>query len=105
MLPEDQTLSESRKLKNYDEAFRLAVKELEDYIEIPIKVNVLIGKKNVKIRDLLDFSPGSLLVLNRSAGESLMIFLGDTFFAKGEVTIMEDTFAVRLTEITDPRKV
>jgi len=81
------------------------IAELEDFVEIPIRVNVLIGHKLVKLRELLDFSPGSLLVLNRSAGESLLIYLENSFFAKGEVTILEDTFAVRITEINDPRKV
>lgn len=104
-LDEDQSTPESRKIKNYEDSFNQAVKELDDFIEVPIKVNVLIGKKMVKIKELLDFSPGSLLVLNRSAGESLLIYLENTFFAKGEVTIMEDTFAVRITEINDPRKV
>lgn len=105
MNPEEQSVSESRKLKNYDEAFNNAVKEVEDFIEVPIKVNVLIGQKRIKIRDLLDFTSGTLVVLDRSAGESLQIYLENTYFAKGEVTIMEDTFAVRITEINDPRKV
>jgi flagellar motor switch protein FliN/FliY len=79
--------------------------KLEDFIEIPICVNVLIGKKPVTLNELLNLEPGSLLVLNRSAGENLLIYLEDTFFAKGEVTVVEDTFAVRITEINDPRKV
>ncbi|MCP5105152.1 MAG: hypothetical protein GY950_17315 [bacterium] len=105
MKTDDQTTPESRKIKNYEESFNQALKEVDDFVEIPIKVNVLIGKRQVKISELLDFAPGSLLVLKRSAGESLLIYLEDTFFAKGEVTIMEDTFAVRITEINDPRKV
>ncbi len=105
MKTDDQITPESRKIKNYEESFNLALKEVDDFVEIPIKVNVLIGKRQVKISELLDFAPGSLLVLKRSAGESLLIYLEDTFFAKGEVTIMEDTFAVRITEINDPWKV
>jgi len=105
MKDEEQPIPESRKIKNYEESFNLAVKDLEDFVEIPIRVNVVIGKKRVKISDLLGLSPGSLLVLDRSAGESLLLFLENTFFARGEVTIMEDTFAVRITEINDPRKV
>jgi flagellar motor switch protein FliN/FliY len=102
---QEKSTPESRKIKNYEESFNQAVEEVDDFVEVPIRVNVLIGKKLVKIHELLDFAPGSLLVLDRSAGESLLIFLEDTFFAKGEVTIMEDTFAVRITEINDPRKV
>lgn len=97
--------SGSTKLSDYEKSFEDAVKSLEDFVEIPIRVNVLIGKKQVSLKELLELEPGNLLVLNRSAGESLLIFLEDTFFAKGEVTILEDTFAVRITEINDPRKV
>jgi flagellar motor switch protein FliN/FliY len=102
---QEQTAAENRKIRDYEESFNKAVKELDDFLEIPIKVNVIIGKKMVKIGELLNLAPGSLLTLKRSAGESLLIYLEDTFFAKGEVTVMEDTFAVRLTEINDPRKV
>lgn len=102
---DNQALQEMGKLKDYERSFNEAIEELEDFVEIPIRVNVLIGQRLVTLREMLDFSPGSLLVLNRSAGESLLIYLGETFFAKGEVTILEDTFAVRITEINDPRKV
>ena len=96
---------ESTRLKDYEKSFEDAIKELDDFVEIPIRVNVLIGKKQVTLQELLELESGSLLVLNRSAGESLLIYLEDSFFAKGEVTILEDTFAVRITEINDPRKV
>jgi len=102
---EIKVLAERHKLKDYETSFNQAVKELDDFVEVPIKVNVIIGQKQVKLRELLEFAPGSLLVLDRSAGESLLIHLGDTFFAKGEVTIIEDTFGVRITEINDPRRV
>jgi flagellar motor switch protein FliN/FliY len=102
---DNQALQEMGKLKDYERSFNDAIAELEDFVEIPIRVNVLIGQRLVTLREMLDFTPGSLLVLNRSAGESLLIYLEDTFFAKGEVTILEDTFAVRITEINDPRKV
>ena len=91
--------------KEYEDSFKLLLEEFSDYVEVPIKVNVIIGERKIKIRDLLEFESGHILDLKRSAGESLMIFLKDTFFAKGEVTVIEDTFGVRITEINDPRKV
>lgn len=91
--------------KAYEESFSHLLEEFADFVEIPITVNVIIGERTIKIRDLLEFEPGHILDLKRSAGESLMIFLKDTFFAKGEVTVIEDTFGVRITEINDPRKV
>jgi flagellar motor switch protein FliN/FliY len=98
-------LADLNKNTVYEEAFSIIIKELEDFVEVPIHVNVLLGQRQVKIRDLLNFAPGYLLDLKRSAGESLLVFLEDVFFAKGEVTIIEDTFGVRITEIHDPRKV
>ena len=92
-------------LDDYDKTFEEAIREFDDFIEIPIRSNVLIGKNMVTLKELLGLEPGSLLELNRSAGKSLLVYLEDTFFAKGEVTILNDTFAVRITEINDPRKV
>jgi flagellar motor switch protein FliN/FliY len=99
------TLPPQQRVEDDGAAFNAAVQELEDFLEIPIRVNVIIGKKMVKLGDVLDFSPGSLLVLDRSASESLSICLGDTFFARGEAAIIEDVFGVRITGINDPRKV
>jgi len=93
------------RLDDYDKTLAQAIREFDDFIEIPIRVNVLVGKNMVTLKDLLDLEAGSLLELNRSAGESLLIYLEDTFFAKGEVAVLDDTFAVRITEINDPRKV
>ena len=87
---------------NGQAGFNAAVKELEDFGEVPITVNVIIGKKMVRLRELLAFAPGSLLVLDRSACESLLIYLGDTSFARGEAAVIGDTFGVRITEINDP---
>jgi flagellar motor switch protein FliN/FliY len=100
-----KVLPQQQRLEDDEAGFRAALQELEDFVEIPITVNVIVGKKMVKLRDLLNFSPGSLVVLDRSASESFLIFLGDTFFARGEVTIIEDSFGVRITEINDPRKI
>jgi len=105
MNPDKFELPGNNKLDDGEKICEEAIQEMEDFIEIPIRVNVLIGKKLVTLNGLLNLEPGSLLMLNRSAGESLLIYLEDTFFAKGEVTVVEDTFAVRITEINDPRKV
>lgn len=98
-------LATLEKNKEYEAGFKTLIREFEDFVEVPINVNVIIGKRMVKVSDLLDFKPGYILDLKRSAGESLLIYLGETFFAKGEVTVIEDTFGVRITEINDPRKV
>ena len=105
MSPDKVGLSENNQVDDYEKIFQAAIQELDDFIEIPIRVNVSIGKKPVTLNELLNLEAGSLLVLNRSAGESFSIYLEDSFFARGEVAILNDTFAVRITEIHDPRKV
>jgi flagellar motor switch protein FliN len=89
----------------YEASFAALIKDLENYLEIPICIDVLIGTRLVRIRELMNMQPGSILDLKRSAGESLIIRLNNVHFAKGEVTVIEDTFGVRITEINDPRKV
>lgn len=89
----------------YEREFAGLIRDLESYLEIPIRIDVLIGTRHVKIRELLNLEPGFILDLKRSAGESLIIALNGVSFAKGEVTVIEDTFGVRITEINDPRKV
>jgi flagellar motor switch protein FliN/FliY len=89
----------------YDPAFAKLIQDLDNYLELPIRIDVLIGTRLVKIRELISLEPGYILDLKRSAGESLIIGLNNVHFAKGEVTVIEDTFGVRITEINDPRKV
>ena len=98
----DNSLSQN---KEYEDSFKKLMDEFSEFVEIPVEVNVIIGERKIKVRDLLEFEPGHIMDLKRSAGESLMIYLKDTFFAKGEVTVIEDTFGIRITEINDPRKV
>jgi len=105
MSPDKMRLPGDTRQEDYDKTFAEAIREFDDFIEIPIRVNVLVGKNMVTLKELLDLEPGSLLGLKRSAGESLLIYLEDTFFARGEVTVLDDTFAVRITGINDPRKV
>jgi flagellar motor switch protein FliN/FliY len=105
MSPDKVGLPGDSKPDDYEKSFQEAIQEFEDFVEIPIRVNILIGKNMVTLKELLDLEPGSLLELNRSAGETLLIYLEDTFFAKGEVTVLNDTFAVKITEIYDPRKI
>jgi flagellar motor switch protein FliN/FliY len=89
----------------YNQALQKILKELEDYLEVPIVLNVLLGERMISIRELLDLETGSLVNLFRSAGDSLLLYLNKSYFGKGEVTILEDTLGVRITEINDPREV
>lgn len=90
---------------DYQNAFNRIKKELNDYLDVPINLHVLIGKRDITVKELIELNPGAIIDLKRSAGESLLLYLENNFFAKGEVTVIEDTFGVRITSISDPRKV
>ncbi len=90
---------------NNGEQFQELLRDIDNLLEIPVRIDVVVGRKMAKIREILELEPGYIFDLKRSGGESLMIYLSDVYFGKGEVTVIEDTFGVRLTEINDPRKV
>lgn len=98
-------MNEEEKNDNYQEEFNAVMADLEDFIEIPVTVHVLLGIRDLTIKEFLGLEVGSVIDLKMSAGDSLKIMLGNIIFAKGEVTIIEETFGVRLVEIIDPRKV
>lgn len=80
------------------------IKDLEFLFDTPVLVSVELGRAKLKIQDILALDKGSIVELKKSAGENLDIFFNARLVAKGEVTIMEDTFGIRITDIIDPDK-
>ncbi|MCI9598012.1 MAG: flagellar motor switch protein FliN [Firmicutes bacterium] len=66
---------------------------------VPLDVSVEIGRTKKLVRDILEFNKGSLVVLNKLAGEQVDIFVNGQCIAKGDVVVVEDNFGVRITEI------
>lgn len=66
---------------------------------VPLEVSVEIGRTKKLVRDILDLNKGSLVVLNKLAGEQVDIFVNGQCIAKGDVVVVEDNFGVRITEI------
>ena len=58
----------------------------------------------MSIRDILDLSPGSVVELDKLAGEPVDVLVNDRAIAKGEVVVVEETFGVRITDIMSPAK-
>ena len=71
---------------------------------IDVKLTVEVGNTEIKIRDLLRLNEGSVVELDRLAGEPLDILANGTMIAKGEVVMVGERFGVRFTEIVDPEK-
>lgn len=72
---------------------------LDLIMEVPLQVTVEIGRTQRKVQDILAFSKGSLVVLDKLAGDQVDIFVNGKCIARGDVVVIDDNFGVRITEI------
>ncbi len=72
---------------------------LELILDISVEVKVELGRTQRKIKDVLELGPGSVVELERLAGEPVDILVNDKLFAKGEVVVIDENFGVRITDI------
>jgi flagellar motor switch protein FliN/FliY len=82
-------------------SFEQVVAEVMPFIDTPLKLEILLGQARLTIRDLLDLEPGSLVELKKSAGEPMDVLCKDRVLIRGEVTVLEDSLGLRVTEIVD----
>mgnify|MGYP000209008393 FL=1 len=68
-------------------------------MDVPLEVTVELGRTSKSIKEILDFAPGTIIELNRLAGEPIDVLVNGKFVAKGEVVVMEEAFGIRVTEI------
>ena len=71
-------------------------------MDVPMQVTVELGRTKKVIKDILDLGPGSVLELDKLAGEPVDIFVNTKLIAKGEVVVIDENFGVRITEIINP---
>ena len=68
-------------------------------MDVPLEVTVELGRSNKSIKEILDFAPGTIIELNKLAGEPVDVLVNGKFVAKGEVVVIEENFGIRLSEI------
>ena len=68
-------------------------------MDVPLDVTVELGRTSKSISDILDFAPGTIIELDKIAGEPIDVLVNGKFVAKGEVVVIEENFGVRVTEI------
>lgn len=68
-------------------------------MDVPLQVTVELGRVSKSIKDILEFSPGTIVELNKIAGEAVDVLVNGKYVAKGEVVVIEENFGVRITEI------
>jgi len=74
-------------------------------MDVPLEVTVELGRTSKSIKEILDFAPGTIIELNRLAGEPIDVLVNGKFVAKGEVVVMEEAFGIRVTEITRQKQI
>ncbi|MBI3803010.1 MAG: flagellar motor switch protein FliN [Nitrospirae bacterium] len=72
---------------------------LDFILDIPLEIRVEMGSSKILIRDLLQLGQGSVVELEKMAGEPMDLYIGDKLVAKGEVVVVNDKFGIRLTDI------
>lgn len=74
-------------------------KNLEMIFDVPVSVSAELGRSVIKIKDLLNLSPGSVVELERIAGEPVDLMVNGVLIGKGDVVVVNENFGLRITEI------
>lgn len=75
---------------------------IDRLIDVDLNLSVELGRKNMKIREILDLGPGKIIELDKLAGEPVDLLVNGKLLAKGEVVVVDENFGVRITELIDP---
>lgn len=78
--------------------------DLDVLLDIPVTLQLEIGRAKVSIRNLLSYTQGSVVEMDRLAGEPLDLLVNGTLIAHGEVVVINDKFGVRLTDVISPQE-
>ena len=75
---------------------------LDVILDVPVTLSLVVGHARIPIRNLLQLNQGSVVELERGAGEPLDVFVNGTLIAHGEVVVVNDRYGVRLTDVVSP---
>jgi flagellar motor switch protein FliN/FliY len=79
-------------------------RRLDLLLDVPLDIAVELGRARMSIQDLLTLGPGSVIELDKIAGEALDILVNDRLVARGEAVVVNDKFGVRITDIVSPQE-
>lgn len=85
-----------------EESGEQAERELDFILDIPLELSVELGKTKMIVNDLLQLGQGSIIELNKLAGEPLEVYINRKLIARGEVVVVNEKFGVRLTDVITP---
>lgn len=75
---------------------------LEVILDVPVTLSMEVGRTRIPIRNFLQLNQGSVVELDRTAGEPLDVYVNGTLVAHGEVVVVNERFGIRLTDVISP---
>ena len=75
---------------------------LDVILDVPVTLSMEVGRTRIPIRNLLQLNQGSVVELERTAGEPMDVFVNGTLIAHGEVVVVNEKFGIRLTDVISP---
>lgn len=96
----DDTGEDKAKDANVSESSR----NIDLIMDIPLRVTVELGRTKMVVSELLNLGQGSVVELNKLAGEPMEILVNDKLVARGEAVVVNEKFGVRLTDIISPKE-
>lgn len=93
--------------ESFDEAVKTPEigKEMGLVLDIELPISIELGRTTMLIRDIIRLAPGSIVELDKLSGEPVDLYVNGRLFARGEVVVVDENFAVRLTEIISPHEI
>lgn len=73
-------------------------------MDVPLRISVELGRTRMSVRQVLELQNGSVVELDRMAGEPVDVIVNDQLMARGEVVVVDDKFGIRITEIVTPNQ-
>lgn len=100
----DQTTSgDGLKMDELQQQGGTANRSIDFLLDVPLTLSVELGRTKMVVNDLLQLGQGSVVELTKIVGEPLEVLVNEKLIARGEVVVLNDKFAIRLTDIISPK--
>jgi flagellar motor switch protein FliN/FliY len=78
--------------------------QLDMLLDVTLQVSIELGRTDMSIKKILELGPGSIIELNRMAGEPVDLLVNDKVIAKGEVVVVDENFGIRIVKLVSPEE-
>jgi len=99
---DEPEIAEMEELSEDNGGFSTGGGKLDVILDIPVTISMEIGRTKISIRNLLQLNQGSVVELDRLAGEPMDVLVNNTLVAHGEVVVVNEKFGIRLTDVISP---